>query len=289
MMKTCALLLCFALPAGGAVIDSGKGSPAVVLISGIGDFAVDWSLVQPELAKTTRTIAYDRATDSLRGAADELHALLRERHVAPPYVLVGHSWGGAIARVFAARYPADVAGMVLIESTAEDELLWINGKVLRPRLAPDEEWTTLWKPPPPDAKPFHPRVPSHLGPPYDKLPAEAQQARLAAMKEQVFAPIDFRTELQTLHDLAGASEHPLGGRPLIVLTRSLRETDDEKGWTAEQQEADHAKLQQQLAKLSRDGKQIVVPKSGHHIQLDQPQAVVDAVREIVQAVRRPAK
>jgi pimeloyl-ACP methyl ester carboxylesterase len=106
----------------------GEGSPAVVMISGMGDFAVDWALVQPQIGKFTRAIAYDRAGDGwsdpapdatggLLADADDLHALLVHAKVPPPYVLVGHSWGGAIARVYAAKHPADVAGMVLIDST----------------------------------------------------------------------------------------------------------------------------------------------------------------------------
>jgi pimeloyl-ACP methyl ester carboxylesterase len=275
----------------------GKGSPAVVMISGMGDFALDWARVQPAIGKFTRAVAYDRAGDawsdpapgaaglSLRAQANGLHALLAGAKVAPPYVLIGHSWGGAIARVYAAKYPAEVAGMVLVDSTHEDSLLWINGKVLRPRLVAAGEWRALWKPPPRDAKPMRVRPPKKLGAPFDKLPADMQKRRLWAMGKQAFQPIDFRAELQVLHDAGGAGEFPLGARPLIVLTRGLPATDNEKGWTVQQQEQDHKRLQAKLARLSRNSRQIVVEKSGHHIQLDQPDAVVDAVRQVVTAVK----
>jgi pimeloyl-ACP methyl ester carboxylesterase len=277
----------------------GEGSPAVVMISGMGDFAVDWARVQPEVGKFTRAVAYDRAGDAwsasapgaaglgLRAQANDLHALLAGAKVAPPYVLVGHSWGGPIARVYAAKHAAEVAGMVLIDSTHEDSLLWINGKVLRPRLAAAEEWRALWKPPPPDAKPMpmRSRPPTKLDAPFDKLPADMQKLRLWAMGKQVFQAVDFRVELQALHDVGGTGDSPLGDRPLIVLMRSLPETDNEKGWTVEQQEQDHKRLQAALARLSRNSRQLVVEKSGHHIQLDQPEAVVDAVRRVVTAVR----
>ena len=114
----------------------------------------------------------------------------------------------------------------------------------------------------------------------------AQALRLWAMGKQSFEPIDFRKELQSLHDCCGTSEPRLGDRPLIVLTRSLPETDAEKGWTVEQQEQDHRRLQGELARLSRNSRLVVVEKSGHHIQLDQPAAVVGAVIEVVTAVRR---
>jgi pimeloyl-ACP methyl ester carboxylesterase len=277
----------------------GEGSPAVVMISGMGDVALDWALVRPAVGKFTRAVAYDRAGDAwsdpapgasglaLRAQADDLHALLAGAKVAPPYVLVGHSWGGPIARVFAAKHPTEVAGMVLVDSTHEDGLLWINGKVLRPRLVAAEEWGALWKPPPPDAKPMlmRSRPPTKVDAPFDKLPSDTQKLRLWTMGKQVFQPVDFRAELQILQDVGGAGDFPLGDRPLIVLTRGLPATDEEKGWTVEQQEQDHKRLQAKLARLSRNSQQIVVEKSGHHIQLDQPDAVVDAVRRVVTAVK----
>lgn len=275
----------------------GRGLPAVMMISGMGDFALDWARVQPQVGKFTRAVAYDRAGDAwsdpapgaaglgLRAHADDLHALLAGAKVAPPYVLVGQSWGRAIARVYTATYPAEMAGIVLVDSSHEDMLLWINGKVLRPRLIALEEWRALWKPPPPDAKPMpmpmRPRPPTKVDAPFDKLPADMQKLRLWAMEKQLFQAVDFRAELQALHDVGEPREFPLGDRPLIVLRRSLPETDNEKGWTVEQEELDHKRLQAELAQLSRNSRQIFVEKSGHHIQLDQSEAVVDAVRRVV--------
>ena len=107
----------------------GEGSPTVVLDAGLGGFSLDWSLVQPELAATTRVCAYDRAgygwSDPSPDArtpsqiADELHTLLVNAGIQGPYVLVGHSAAGKHVRLFANRYPQAVVGMVLVDARHE--------------------------------------------------------------------------------------------------------------------------------------------------------------------------
>src|SRR4051812_24508546 len=125
-----------AYPAPGQLVDVGgyrlhincvgTGSPTVVIDAGWGDWSGGWSRVQPEAAKTTRVCTYDRAGMGYSDAgplprtadhfARELHTLLQQAGVQGPYVLVGHSFGGAPVRVFAHTYAADVAGVVLIDS-----------------------------------------------------------------------------------------------------------------------------------------------------------------------------
>src|ERR1700733_6230579 len=110
---------------------TGQGGPVVVLESGAGVPAVGWSLVQPDIAKFTRVCSYDRAGYgwSDRGpiprtsleVAKELHALLVAAGEKPPYVLVSHSLGGFNVRVYNHEYPADVAGMVLVEPSHEGQ------------------------------------------------------------------------------------------------------------------------------------------------------------------------
>lgn len=111
---------------------TGSGSPVVVLVSGLGGDRHGWDPLVPELASHTRVCAYDRAglggseasddnTPTAGEAADELAALLDTAGVAPPYVLVGHSYGGMIARVFAAGHPDDTEGLLLVDSAVEQE------------------------------------------------------------------------------------------------------------------------------------------------------------------------
>ena len=108
----------------------GSGSPTVVLEAGFGADASQWQDVQPQLARTTRTCAYDRAgfgrsiarpgVRDARDEIDDLQRLLDRAHVDPPYVLVGHSYGGVLARVFAELHPTETAGLVLIDTMGRD-------------------------------------------------------------------------------------------------------------------------------------------------------------------------
>src|SRR6185312_7207290 len=120
----------------------GIGSPTVVLVAGLKGSADDWSLAAPskptvlaEVAKFTRVCAYDRPgtpvgekpsrSDPVRqpttagDAVADLHALLSNANVVRPYVLVGHSYGGLIVRLYASTYPDDVSGLVLVDALSE--------------------------------------------------------------------------------------------------------------------------------------------------------------------------
>ena len=102
----------------------GNGAPTVVLVSGLGERTPSWAWVQQAVSPSTRVCAYDRSGEGWSGGeetgrrfASDLHGLLRAAHVPGPYVLAGHSVGGVYALIYAARYPGDVAGLVLIDSS----------------------------------------------------------------------------------------------------------------------------------------------------------------------------
>jgi pimeloyl-ACP methyl ester carboxylesterase len=129
-----------AYPAPGEMVDIGghrlhincvgQGSPTVILESGLGTMSADWANVQPEVAETTRVCAYDRAGTGWsepgpeardpRQIAGELHTLLGNAGIDGPYVLVGHSFGGLYVRMYAARFPKEVKGMVLVDASHPD-------------------------------------------------------------------------------------------------------------------------------------------------------------------------
>src|SRR2546430_2574221 len=128
-------------PAPGKLVDiggyrlhihcTGTGSPTVILDAGLGGTSLDWSKVQPAVARFTRVCSYDRAgygwSDTGPGPrtsqqiVKELHLLLMHAQISGPYLLVGHSVGGLNMRLYAYRYPHEVAGMVLLDSTSEHQ------------------------------------------------------------------------------------------------------------------------------------------------------------------------
>jgi len=133
---------------------AGTGSPTVILEAGYTASGIDTygPTILPALARTTRVCTYDRAGDGISDPrpasvgtvtgltqAEELHALLAAAHVGGPYVVVGHSYGGMVAREFAAHYASDVVGMVLIDASSEPEIpvyrrlhagAWLDGTVM---------------------------------------------------------------------------------------------------------------------------------------------------------------
>src|SRR5215210_2370637 len=109
----------------------GQGSPTVLLDGGSGEFSAQWVRVQREVSGTTRVCAYDRAGMSwsemgpeprdAKRISSELHALLKGANIEGPYVLVGHSLGGMYMQTYAARYPDEVAGVALVDSSQPDQ------------------------------------------------------------------------------------------------------------------------------------------------------------------------
>ena len=276
---------------------SGRGSPTVVLESGAGDFSFDWSLVRPALARLTRVCSYDRAgyawsepgptPRTIRQIVAELHVLLTAARIAPPYVLVGHSLGGLIVRTYAVQHRTQVRGLVLIEATHEDNPMMLNGQLvlLRSLSRGREIPPARFDAPATDSSaasggPQAPQSPT-LEAPYDRLPPDIQRVRLWAMQQPGYAArgseFDYLAEeLSQMHEQRTRDSVPLGDIPLVVLTRKDAPPD-------------HAGLQADLVRLSRDGKQIIAATDDHHIQLGDPRAVINAVSDLVRAVRARAR
>jgi pimeloyl-ACP methyl ester carboxylesterase len=268
---------------------TGSGSPTVVLESGASAFSIDWWFVQPEIAKTNRVCSYDRAgyawsdpgrAETPQNGADDLHALLRASGERGPYVLVGASFGGAIVRWYQREHPADVAGIVFVDSTHEDQLfLGVNGKPMPIWAITIDQVRAMIAP---DPLPPQPMRAPQTGAPFDRLPADIlnlhvrfetklMQDRQTPTRDAVLAQMEGQvTAFATLHEARATQEHPLGNLPVVVLTRGQGSRDALK--------AAHA----DLAAQSTHARHTVVPDSGHEIHLFRPDVVIDAVRDVIQ-------
>jgi len=135
----------------------GKGSPAVILVSGFGATQTYWNPVIPDLAAQTTVVTFDRAgigkseindlpTHGLQSAKD-LHVLLEKTNVPKPYILIGHSYGGDVVRLFAFLYPGDMGGMIL-EDAQHEGILDEQRKILKGKDREIlEEMATRFSPP----------------------------------------------------------------------------------------------------------------------------------------------
>jgi pimeloyl-ACP methyl ester carboxylesterase len=285
--------------------------PTVILEAGVGDFSVEWSLVQPDVAKFARVCSYDRAGDgwsdlgphprTLRQIVYELHTLLDKGGVKPPFVLVGHSYGGWLVRLYASTYPTEVAGMVLVEAGADNpRRILPDGKLGRssdlvkgaPIPAVKVSGPLRMSDIPPGALSQMKAGAQKLAqspnePPRDKLPPDAQRMRAWALAQvghvaAAFNPFE-NEELAVLRADRAQSEHPLGDMPLIVLTRGKSE---EEGPDGKALEAEHRRDHATMAAMSRNGKLIIADHSGHHIQIDEPELVIKAIRDTLAGTRK---
>jgi len=271
---------------------TGEGSPTVILAAGLDDFSIFWSQVQPEIAKVTRICSYDRAGlgwsepgSSPRTSGmmvDELHALLINAKIDPPYVLVGHSFGGALMRLYAHNYPDEVAGMVLVDA-APDELFvrvpsWrnaIEGKLgLYRTLAPLSSFGLLA---------FTPGSIPNRGMPDDVL----AQYRAIAVSTDYFQTGVAENEAfeSNLTEVRNANVS-LRDMPLILISRGywdamsgFSEIENQQAWQAWNE------MQSEMLSLSSNSRQIVAIESEHNIQLQQPKLIVDAILELIEATQ----
>jgi pimeloyl-ACP methyl ester carboxylesterase len=275
---------------------SGEGSPTVVLCPGFTAVTADWRRVQPALAQVTGVVSWDHAGQGFSDPgpmprtpatnAADLRAALAGAGVAPPYVLVGLSMGSFEARYFAHQNLGEVAGMVLVDPSFDDSMRRVRA------VAPSDQ---VW----PDVHHAH----------FKLCQAAAEAGELRPGTEAYAAcvfPKPSLTEAMNAahHDVAlrasyweslasefasfirDRADWSLGDIPLIVLSAGARDlrlpVPD-----AENEAVDRlwAQAHEELARLSTRGAMRIVPDSKHHMPMDRPQAVIDAVLEVVGEVR----
>jgi pimeloyl-ACP methyl ester carboxylesterase len=267
---------------------TGAGSPTVILESGWGDVSIEWKTVQPEIARFSRVCSCDRAgyggsdpgpmpRTSLR-IATELHTLLRNAGEMPPYVLVGHSFGGYNVRVFNRLYPDEVAGIVLADATQEDqyELLPKAWNAISAAMLKHNERLERYS-----------FFVVHLG--IGRLMLRAQGgsddgAHLILQTKYLRARTSELREIRVSAEQARVADH-ISDKPLLVLTAAENNDAMLSSGLSEQDFETYQRiwvndLQMRLAHLSTRGKRVMVPGSGHDIPSDRPDAIVNAVREL---------
>jgi pimeloyl-ACP methyl ester carboxylesterase len=227
----------------------------------------------------------------------ELHHLLQKAGVPPPYVLVGHSLGGIIARKFEMKYPNEVKGIVLLDATSENATLFINNKIQRLRSLSQ----TKVLPPIKTQVDTFTKVAAQkemddflkmvgevkIEPPFDKLPPTLQQTRVWAKKQPKFFLADngesWAEEFEAIYN---DSTYSLGNKPLFVITSGQNNYPKELGDSV-RNELMNGKLadQKKMATLSSNSKHIVTTRSPHEIHLTEPKLVINAIKKVVESIR----
>ena len=260
---------------------TGSGTPTVLLEAGLGETGAYWEWISPAVARDTKVCVYDRAgrgwSDPVAlpqdgvAVATDLHLLLDRAHVPGPFVLVGHSSGAQYVRIFAGRYPEQVAGMVLLDGQPAEAFEGLPSYPMFYRV-----FHRIFAVLPTLARLGVGRV---VVQPYAELPTPAREMQRVHYASARFY-LSLRDEFEELPaSLAQArSFQSLGDRPLVVITAAQ---DAQVGWQP---------LQDRLARLSTNSSHRVVPFTHIALVTDQTAArtSIQAIRDVLQAVRSNA-
>jgi pimeloyl-ACP methyl ester carboxylesterase len=260
----------------------GNKSPTIILDSGAGGFSLEWRNIQHSLSQYARVCAYDRAgygwsdmgplPRTTKRIAHELHTLLENAGIHGPFIIVGHSFGGFTAQYFARYFEDEIAGLVLVDSSHDEQVYRLpeNGKNVVRRSLHQDRSTMVTK------AVLHEHYPEE-----DAAVAQQLMARWSAMLTWREEMANYALSARELRDL---HRGPILQIPIVVLTRGKRVWPDtpygdamEKAWT---------ELQDELSDLSDHSTHIIAENSGHVIHLDEPDLVVDAIHDVLNYVEK---
>ena len=271
---------------------SGQGTPPVILDSGLGDISTSWREVQPQVAGFTRVCSYDRAglgysdpserSRTSKDIAEELHMLLHNAGVAKPVVLVGHSSGGFNVRMFASLYPSEVAGMVLVDSSHPEQ----EGRLPPAMRAMDARFlrqVELEEVAMRFGIPRFCRACDRFDYCHNDGADRAAECNVHTLQEGIS---EWRAFAESASQVTATGS--LRDMPLIVLSHDPDKPEADLPPDLDKPVRDaFDKMQEELAHLSSRGSRIIAKNSGHYIQLERPDVVVEAVSKIVMHVRSP--
>jgi len=249
----------------------GHGTPTVIVEAGLSEPAVEsgsWKTVVDEVAKTTRICIYDRAglgksdavTNASRTSLDfvkDLHNLLVNAKVPPPYILVGHSGGGFTVRLYGSQYPGELAGVVLVDATMPNQ--WFKFLALMPPESPQEQ--------------------ENIRKTRDAFKQRAGPQSFHYLPER----LDFNASSAEVN-AAG----DLGNKPLIVISHSRdwrvfpklpKDVSDKIGQSWNEGQND-------LCRLSSNSTHETAIMAGHLVQREDPQLVINAILKVVDATKK---
>jgi pimeloyl-ACP methyl ester carboxylesterase len=271
---------------------TGQGQPAVILDAGLGDDSLIWAKVQPHLSMHTTVCAYDRAgfgwsalrpgSRDANSIADQLHGLLSAAKVAPPYILMGHSIAALYVRAYAMRYPAELAGLVLVDGATplQDDRLPKELLAIQDRQRRSLPWERFWM---------------QLG--WDRLKGECTGVlpgfeRYAAwIKADSCVPSQITAierELDSEH-LSGEETvraGPFTNLPILIFSRDPAVLPS--NWPAAVGKANAIVwnvMQEEAKALSPHSRRIIARNSDHHIQVDRADLIDQTVSGFVMDIR----
>ena len=292
------------------LLSMGEGSPTVVFESGLMSTVLSWCDIQAEIAKDAHAVSYDRAglgwSDAEPAPRDaerivsELHQLLEQAQVSPPYILVGHSFGGLTTRLFAARYPDEVAGLVLIDPVVPGEWnpvsehnqkrIRTGAKILRRATVLSRlgvirfvSWL-LQVGAKPLAEPLV-RLMSKGAPKGDGTSSSPLFWNLPP-SERTMAPV-FWVQPKFTDTIASQLENLPRSARQVAAAEDLKDvavTVISAANTPAKRKAEHIAT----AEMSSCGKHVTAARSGHWVVTDEPQVVLQAIREMIERTRKPS-
>jgi pimeloyl-ACP methyl ester carboxylesterase len=272
----------------------GQGTPTVVMDAGGGAPSIAWGLVPSEIAQFTRVCTYDRAgfgwsdpnprvPRTSQQSVDELHLLLTKAGISPPYILVGHSLGGVNMRLYANQYPEDVVGLVLVDSSHENQMtseIWRRTKMLSRlyqvfrvvsqvgvlRLIGETNLLPILE----DIKRQMQKYPSDVQALFDPFKSFCYRPDYWATASSELANV--KKSLEGLKAITS-----LGSLPLVVLSQGSKHSK-----MSDERFQQWASLQLDLTKLSSNSQHVIAEDSGHFVPLDQPELVISAVQRLLE-------
>ncbi len=256
---------------------TGARSPTVVIVGA--PYSVDWGLVQPEVAKITQVCSYDHSglgwsddgpKDSCVLRVGEVHAALKNAGIKGPYILMGHSLGALVARLYESQFPEEVAGLVLVDSAMPLSIV----------LAPPVGNASA---PSPSPAPMHTTLLRGLDsdPNFNRLTPRERELHNWAKSRKHTAPQSTDEIVQhCFSELASVIKehlHSLRDKPLVDVS-----TDEDRS-------PDYVEFQAKLLSLSQSSKEIIAVGSSHYVIIDKPDAVIDATSQVLRSVRTNSK